>query len=171
MSIEGKLYTTTKIVRATRLPIEEIARRLKRPMDVSSPIQHTEGYLVEYQHGYKSWCPVAEFESQAFEIPAYYDLEDPCFGFGTAIEFAKQGKKVARVGWEEKNIMYMVYQKGFPKGIPANENTAKIHGLKEGDTFYLAPYLQIMGRYGVAEMYIPSQDDMLSFDWRVVENV
>ena len=37
--------------------------------------------------------------------------------FGEAIEAMKLGKKVSRSGWNGKN-MFVVYQKGYPDGIP-----------------------------------------------------
>lgn len=40
--------------------------------------------------------------------------------FGQAVEALKQGEKVARNGWNGKG-MFVVYQKGYPQGIPCNK--------------------------------------------------
>ncbi|MED1407680.1 DUF2829 domain-containing protein, partial [Bacillus mycoides] len=42
--------------------------------------------------------------------------------FGQAIEAVKNGEKIARRGWNGKN-MFVVYQKGYPEGIPCNKQT------------------------------------------------
>lgn len=62
--------------------------------------------------------------------------------FGQAIEYAKQGKKIQRTGWNGKG-MFVVYQKGYPEGIPANKNTAEAFGIEEGELFKVRPYLQM----------------------------
>ena len=52
--------------------------------------------------------------------------------FGQALEKVKSGEKIFRHGWNGKN-MFVVYQKGYPDGIPCNMQTAKAWGLNEGD--------------------------------------
>ena len=54
--------------------------------------------------------------------------------FGCAIEALKHGMKVARKGWNGKG-MFIVYQKGYPQGIPCNKQTAEAWGMNEGDLF------------------------------------
>ena len=44
--------------------------------------------------------------------------------FGKALEAVKDGKKIFRLGWNGKG-MFVVYQKGYPDGIPCNLQTAK----------------------------------------------
>ena len=62
--------------------------------------------------------------------------------FGKALEAVKDGKKIFRLGWNGKG-MFVVYQKGYPDGIPCNLQTAKAWGMNEGDLFKCEPYLQI----------------------------
>jgi hypothetical protein len=62
--------------------------------------------------------------------------------FGKAIEALKQGKKVSRSGWNGKGL-FVVYQKGYPDGIPCNKQTADAWGMNEGDLFKCNPYFQI----------------------------
>lgn len=47
--------------------------------------------------------------------------------FGKALEAVKDGKKIFRLGWNGKG-MFVVYQKGYPDGIPCNLQTAKAWG-------------------------------------------
>lgn len=50
--------------------------------------------------------------------------------FGKALEAVKSGKKIFRLGWNGKG-MFVVYQKGYPDGIPCNLQTAKAWGKNE----------------------------------------
>lgn len=88
--------------------------------------------------------------------------------FGQAIEALKSGKKVARSGWNGVG-MFVVYQKGYPDGIPCNKQTAEAWGLNEGDLFVCNPYLQIKCANGSHSMWVPSINDCLTEDWMIVE--
>lgn len=87
--------------------------------------------------------------------------------FGEAIRMMKQGKRVARLGWNGKN-MSVAYQKGYPEGIPCNKQTAECWGLNEGDLFKCRPYMQLMCADGTFQMWVPSTSDVLADDWYVV---
>lgn len=84
--------------------------------------------------------------------------------FGTALELAISGKKIYRSGWNGKN-MFVVYQKGYPDGIPCNKQTADAWGMSEGDLFKCNPYLQIKCADGSHSMWVPSINDILAKDW------
>lgn len=118
------------------------------------------GYLVRYSDGYESWSPQKQFEE------AYRDCEG--MSFGIVLELLKKGCKVAREGWNGKG-MFVVYQKGYPEGIPCNQQTAEAWGLKEGDLFKCNPYLQIKQADGSHSMWVPSVGDVLAEDWVIVE--
>lgn len=87
--------------------------------------------------------------------------------FGQALEAAKQGSKIARIGWNGKN-MFVVYQKGYPDGIPCNKQTAEAWGLNEGDLFIVRPYLQLRCADGSHAMWAPSTSDALAEDWTII---
>lgn len=88
--------------------------------------------------------------------------------FGTALEELKAGKKLARDGWNGKGL-FVVYQKGYPAGIPCNKQTAEAWGMKEGDLFKCNPYLQIRQADGSHSMWVPSVGDVLAEDWHTVK--
>lgn len=90
-----------------------------------------------------------------------------CLNFGGALNLLKAGKKVARKGWNGKG-MFVVYQKGYPNGIPCNKQTAEAWGLSEGDLFVVQPYLQIKNVDGSHSMWVPSINDTLAEDWNEV---
>lgn len=118
----------------------------------------TQGYLVIYPDGYKSWCPKEQFE--AANRPA------EGMSFGHAIEAAKQGLKITRSGWNGKG-MFVVYQKGYPDGIPCNKQTAEAYGIAEGSLVKVRPYLQMYCADGALQMWLASQSDILADDWKV----
>lgn len=120
-----------------------------------------EGYWVRYADDYNSWSPKDVFEE------AYRVCNNMTFGL--AIEAAKKGKKIAREGWNGKD-MWVVYQKGYPDGIPVNKNTAEATGIEEGKTCYFRPYL--MMKTVNQDEFVPwtvSQTDALAEDWVIVE--
>lgn len=119
-----------------------------------------EGYKVRYEDGYESWSPKEVFE-------AAYRRTDG-MSFGLALEAAKMGKRIARKGWNGKN-MSVAYQKGYPDGIPCNENTAKAWGMEVGELFKCRPYLQMRCADGSFQMWTASQSDILADDWYIVE--
>jgi len=88
--------------------------------------------------------------------------------FGQALDALKRGFKVARSGWNGKG-MFIVYQKGYPQGIPCNVQTAKAWGMNEGDLFKCEPYLQMRMATGSHFMYTPNTLDVLADDWQIVE--
>lgn len=84
--------------------------------------------------------------------------------FGEALEALKVGKRVTRKAWADKDI-FVVYQKGYPDGIPCNKQTAEAWGMNEGDLFKCDPYLQISTVDGSHAMWVPSIRDCLNEDW------
>ncbi len=118
------------------------------------------GYLVKYSDGYESWSPEKQFNE------AYRPCDNMTFGI--ALEMLKKGFRVARKGWNGKG-MFVVFQKGYPDGIPCNKQTAEAWGISEGDLFKCNPYLQIRCVDGSHSMWVPSINDCLAEDWVIVE--
>ncbi|MGB3465671.1 MAG: DUF2829 domain-containing protein [Cyclobacteriaceae bacterium] len=88
--------------------------------------------------------------------------------FGRGLELLKKGFKIARKGWNGKG-MFIVYQKGYPEGIPSNKQTAEAWGINEGDLFIVQPYLQIKNVDGSHSMWVPSINDCLAEDWIIID--
>lgn len=57
-------------------------------------------------------------------IEDYAESEECLVSFGTAVEALKSGVKMTRKGWNGKGL-FVVYQKGYPDGIPCNKQTAE----------------------------------------------
>ena len=137
-----------------------VAHDEDRPEKVMNATACEDGYKVQYPDGYVSWSPKEVFEE------AYRPIDG--LNFGLAIEAAKMGKRIARRGWNGKN-MSVAYQKGYPDGIPCNKNTAEAWGMQEGELFKCRPYLQMRCADGTFQMWLASQSDILADDWYIVE--
>lgn len=84
--------------------------------------------------------------------------------FGEALSALKDGARVARAGWNGQG-MFVVYQKGYPDGIPINANTAEATGIPQGTVCRFRPYLMMKT---VDDEFVPwviSQTDALAEDW------
>ena len=86
--------------------------------------------------------------------------------FSDALECVKKGARIHRDGWNGKG-MFVIYQKGYPNGIPCNKQTADAWGMNEGDLFKCEPYLQIKMTNGSHAMWVPSINDILANDWNI----
>lgn len=86
---------------------------------------------------------------------------------GWAINEARyHGGKVRRQGWNGKG-MFVVYQKGYPDGIPINANTAQATGIAQGTVCRFLPYLMMFTATGDFVPWLASQTDILALDWEL----
>lgn len=123
----------------------------------TSPFTETEDIFVNLDHIMADdWELVDGSSIQALTINT--------FTFGEALSRLKRGKKVTRKGWNGKNL-FVVFQKGYPEGIPCNKQTATAWGMKEGELFRCEPYLQINTTDNSHAMWVPSIRDCLAEDW------
>lgn len=128
-----------------------------------------EGYLVEYRDGgqanhpghagYISWSPRNVFEQSYRQIGSGLT-------FGEAVEAMKAGSKVARQGWNGKNMfLYMVPEGRYAPTTPAGLEIAAY--AKDNRV----PYRAYIAMFTVQEDVVPwlaSQSDVLEEDWYVV---
>jgi hypothetical protein len=95
--------------------------------------------------------------------------------FGSAIEATKQGKKIAREGWNGKN-MFVYLEKGSTT-IKMESETALIDGIKmnlfdngaEGTTTRLPNLNMMSARGNIVTGWLASQTDILAEDWHIIE--
>lgn len=121
-----------------------------------------EGYVVQYQDGYESWSPKEVFES------AYREIDK--LTFGQAIEALKEGKKVARSGWNGKG-MFVYLQKGFELKEPArNEILAQYQLENSNQPVTLCSHIDMKAADGsIVIGWLASQTDLLAEDWCILD--
>lgn len=113
-----------------------------------------EGYLVVHPDGHESWSPKQDFEE------AYHEYSN--LTFGLAIEALKEGKKVARKGWNGKNQYIQL-----ATGISYKSATGEIVNCEHEAIGNKA--IAFVGTSGVQIGWLASQADMLAEDWCIVE--
>lgn len=122
-----------------------------------------EGYIVHYPDGYVSWCPKAQFEAAG----------RPCDGmtFGMAIEAMKNGKKVARRGWNGKGMYVWVMPGRTITNCPniTDPHLKAISDANGGTVVFVGSVRMKTATGEVLTGWLASQTDMLSEDWVVVE--
>jgi hypothetical protein len=172
-----KTYLGTKQIKARRMTRGEYnTYRGWTPPEGED--QSTEGYLVEYgdggkpnhpdHEGYISWSPADVFEKS-------YRHSDG-LTFGLALEALKQGKAIARKGWNGKGMFLFLLPGGrVPKTAIHDPGLRKVIDEQvEGDSFEALPSIRMWttnaeGRRAVLTGWLASQTDMLSDDWQIVE--
>lgn len=113
---------------------------------------------VEGFDGYVSWLPKLAFEEQ---------YKNDNLTYGQAVEFLKQGKKVARKGWNGKD-MFLFY-------VPANKYPADgnklgtLKGIYQDDLVPYKAYIAMKTVDGEVVPWRDSQTDVLAEDWVIVE--
>jgi hypothetical protein len=88
--------------------------------------------------------------------------------FGWALQSLRSGRKLARTGWNGKG-MFIVLQKGYPAGIPINQNTADATGIPLGTVIKFLPYLMMKTAGGEFVPWLASQTDILAEDWELAQ--
>lgn len=133
------------------------------------------GYLVEYppdpssapnhenHEGYISWSP-AEVFLKAYRL--YAGLS-----FGMALEAIKKGLKVAREGWNGKD-MFIYIQEGslINQDQARNPILKEIAGKSKPLMLEILPHIDMKAADGkIVIGWLASQTDMLSEDWFIVK--
>ena len=154
-----KQYIGTKIIQAE--PAYRVSNDYAHHIIVTDPADAyanypdvEEGYRVRYPDGYESWSPKRVFE-EAYRTSDHLP-------FGLAIEAAKKGHKIARLGWNGKNQhVEMAYGISYidPNGQTVNSEHKDIGNRA----------LAFVGTSGVQMGWLASQADMLADDWMIVE--
>ena len=174
-----KKFIGTKIIKAKEMtlgeyhqfkdwkpPVEEDPVTKGVLVGYPDPNGNFDGPLLDGAH-YLSWSPRHVF------CAAYQKVD--AMTFGAAIEALKLGKKVARKGWNGKD-MWLAYMSGMGlspfstqgAGNKVNERTAKLIG--EDASLVTLPYIAMWTADKKWQPgWLASQSDMLSSDWVIIE--
>lgn len=133
-----------------------------------------EGMLVEYvdggksnhpnHEGYISWSPMDVFNK------AYRPIDG--LTFGQAIEALKQGKRVARQGWNGKNMFLFLLPAGTVPTRAIHDPALRAVIEKEigGETFdALGSIRMFTADKKILTGWLASQTDMLAEDWVILD--
>ena len=110
-------------------------------------------------------CRIDHEAAKAYGLEIIYEEEPIGETFGKAIEWLKQGKKVARKGWNGKG--QYVYYVPAAKYKWQTENAREIAD-KDGMVAY-REYMALKTVQGDIATWVPSVSDVLAEDWVIVE--
>jgi len=165
-----------KLVKSTKMTRKEYNdyRGWELPSDENG---EDEGSLVEYldggqanhpdHKGYISWSPEGVFEK------AYRPVDG--MSFGLAIEVMKKGFKVAREGWNGKNMFIVLMSSLYlppysTQGTERKVNDRTAQWIGEDAPLDSQAYIAMFTAKGQWQPgWLASQADMLSDDWQIVE--
>ena len=156
---------------ALRAYADEVeARELaEQQLAIAQPkVQYFDGLVernVDGFDGYVSWLPKLAFEEQ---------YKDDNLTFGQAVEFVKQGKKVARKGWNGKG-MYLLLVVGECVTEQINDcygdperYEVGADGYEKGQSIPVLNAIYMKTADNKLVPWLASQTDMLSEDWQIV---
>lgn len=158
-------YVRCHIVEAEPMTRGEHLKSKGLALIPGSGSESDEGYFIQYPDGYKSWCPKDSFEKAARPVDG--------MTFGQALEALKQGKKVARRGWNGKG-MYLWLK---PATVVRSEwcHDPELKALVDangGELLALGTICMYThdstGRKAILTGWLASQSDMLLEDWMIV---
>lgn len=87
--------------------------------------------------------------------------------FGEALECIKEGKQVARVGWNGKNMfIFLVEGSKFQVSRPPLEGI-----FPTGTTINYRPHIDMKTASGDIVPWVASQSDLIEEDWLVVNDL
>lgn len=132
-----------------------VAHDDEKPDKVKDATACDDGYKVVYPDGYVSWSPKEVFEEA-------YHLTDG-MNFGLAIEAAKNGERVARKGWNGKDMyVFLAYEADFV-------TDADISAFDQLDVEVADMLIMKTAQNTFQPGWLASQADMLADDWCIVE--
>ena len=88
--------------------------------------------------------------------------------FGEAIRALKDGKRVARSGWNGKGMFLVLVPGSIGLTVEAGRPLA-IAGVPVGTKFNYLPHVDMWTVDGAFVPWLASQTDVLSEDWMIVE--
>lgn len=104
------------------------------------------------------------FETDETVVSTTRKPKSGCMDFGQAIEALKRGRKIAREGWNGKDMfLYYVPAASYP---PSTDIAKKAFG---GEAVPYGAYIAMKTAQNNVVPWSASQTDMLSEDWMIVE--
>lgn len=114
------------------------------------------GYYVTYPDGYKSYSPAAPFE-EAYQ-------RNGALSFGHALFALQAGHRLARDGWNGKNMFIFLVG-----GSEFKVNRAPLTQFYDvGTPVTYRPHIDMKAVDGSIGVWVASHSDMLARDWRIV---
>ena len=160
-----KKFIGTKVIMAEPMTMTEAQKVFGR--EIKPATYDEDGYLVEYEDGYKSWSPKSVFEKAYREVVSV--------NFGGAIDLLKAGLAVRRNGWNGKGLFIVKQVPAhitgdiIPKMQSLPQSAKDILMSRENPHIDYANQMLIINPDGKADSWVPSSSDVFAEDWEVVD--
>lgn len=160
-----KKFIGTKVIMAEPMAMTEAQKVLGR--EIKPATDEEDGYLVEYDNGYKSWSPKDVFEK------AYHEVKG--MNFGEVIEALKTGLAARRKGWNGKGLFIVKQVPShitgdiIPKMQSLPQSAKDILMSRETPHIDYTNQMLIINPDGRADSWVPSSSDVFAEDWEVVD--
>lgn len=120
------------------------------------------GYYVVYADGYKSYSPAEAFEDGYSPVD-----QNVMLTFEQALSALKDGKKIARAGWNGKG-MFLFYNPGSE--VKITEGRPLASAFPVGTECRMLPYIMMKTAAPDLEFvpWLASQTDILACDWVIL---
>ena len=159
-----KKYIGVKEVQAT--PMTRGQHSISKGFDkVLTGSAEDEGYQIIYKDGYESWSPKDVFEESYRETTA--------LTYGLAIEALREGKCVARKGWNGsgmficKQVPSEIYCNIIPK-MSSLPQTAKDILFDRDKSIFYDNQMIIVKPDNTIDSWVASSSDTFAEDWYIV---
>lgn len=120
-------------------------------------------FFLVYEDGYHSFSPAAQFEDGYTKIEKQVARTNHTFA--EVIDLLKDGKRLARKGWNGKGLFVFLVP-----GSTFKVNRPPLLGIyPEGTDIEYHAHVDIRSVDGKIVPWTPSQTDMLAHDWEIVE--
>lgn len=117
------------------------------------------GFAIKYPDGHISWCPADVFSRDYQPLNA--------LSFGHAVHALKQGKRVARAGWNGKGTFLFLVP-----GSTFKVNRPPLLGIyPEGTEVQYHAHIDMKTATGEVVPWLASQSDVLADDWMILGEV
>lgn len=126
------------------------------------------------QSSTKSWMrqfSYRKFVNLPVRSTGFINMDNQNLNFGQAIEAAKQGKIVARIGWNGKGMFVYLNRGSSPNENPSIEGVSgDLFDLGDTDTVIRLPNLNMRSATGsTVTGWLASQTDILAEDWVILD--
>ncbi len=146
-------YLGVKIIEAEKMSLISAEEHLQRKIKKGNE----PGYLIRYDNNYESWSPKEAFEQ------AYRKIDS--LTFGLAIEALKKGHKVARKGWNDKNMFLLIVRPNKYRIDFGEKDNFAIWSSEDN----VLPWIGMKTADNKFVPWLASQADMLAEDWVIIE--
>jgi len=157
------MYLGVKMIAAMAMTLTEYNQKFSK---IVPNTKGEDGYLVEYEDGYKSWSPKSVFDY------AYRRIDN--LTFGLAIEAMRQGKCIARKGWNGKGMFVCkqvpaeIYCNIIPK-MSSLPQKAKDILFDRDKSIHYQNQMIIVKADNTIDSWVASSSDTFAEDWQIVE--